>query len=102
MRLAMAGGILLLLAALVATATATGSGKVLRYGGAGQGTVVFDGRTHASAGLACADCHTTPTLFQMRKQALITTDDHGRPTACFSCHNGLKTFNDCEKCHRKF
>jgi hypothetical protein len=25
----------------------------------------------------------------------------GRPTACFTCHNGLTVFNDCEKCHRK-
>jgi phosphate transport system substrate-binding protein len=102
MRLAMAGGTLLLLAALVATAAATGSGKVLLYGGAGQGKVVFDGRTHASAGLACADCHTAPALFPMRKLALITMDDHGRPTACFTCHNGLNAFNDCQKCHRKF
>jgi phosphate transport system substrate-binding protein len=85
-----------------AHATGNGRGKVLRYGGAGQGKAVFDGRTHAAAGLACADCHTTPTLVPMRKQALITMDDHGRPTACFSCHKGLKAFNDCEKCHRKF
>jgi phosphate transport system substrate-binding protein len=102
MRLAMAGGILLLLAALVATAAATGSGKVLLYGGAGQGKVIFDGRTHASAGIACNDCHTAPALFQMQQQALITMDDHGRPKACFACHNGLQAFNDCEKCHRKF
>jgi phosphate transport system substrate-binding protein len=100
MRLATAGWILLLLAALAGTAAATGGGKVLIYGGAGQGKVVFDGRTHASAGLVCRDCHTE--IFEMRKQALITMADHGEPKACFACHNGTKAFNQCEKCHRKF
>ena len=102
MRLAIAGGIFLFLAALVATAAATGRGKILLYGGAGQGKVIFDGRTHASAGFACNDCHTAPALFQMRKQALVSMDTHGQPTACFACHNGQKAFNDCEKCHRKW
>ena len=93
---------MLILVALAGSAAATGGGKVLTYGGWGQGKVIFDGRTHASAGLGCTDCHTTPALFQMRKQALTTVDDHSRPTACFACHNGQKSFNDCEKCHRTF
>jgi phosphate transport system substrate-binding protein len=63
--------------------------------------VIFDGRTHASAGLACQACHTAPALFPMRKQALITMADHGEPRACFACHDGRQAFHDCEKCHRK-
>ena len=102
MRAATAGWIALILVALAGSAAATGGGKVLMYGGGGQGKVIFDGRTHASAGLACVDCHTRPALFPTRKQALVTTDDHTRPTACFGCHDGQKTFADCEKCHRKF
>ena len=93
---------MLILAALAGSAAATGRGKILMYGGGGQGKVIFDGRTHASAGLACVDCHTTPALFTMRKQALTTLDDHSRLTTCFACHNGERTFNDCERCHRKF
>lgn len=102
MRLATAGWIVLLLVALAGTAAATGGGKILMYGGGGQGKVVFDGRTHASAGLACASCHTDPALFATHKQARITMADHGEPKACFACHNGQKAFNDCGKCHRKF
>jgi thiosulfate reductase cytochrome b subunit len=99
MRLGTAGCVTLFLAALVGTAAATGSGKVLMYGGAGQGKVLFDGRTHASAGLACAACHTQ--IFEMRKRALITMADHTEAKSCFVCHNGQKAFADCAKCHRK-
>jgi len=81
-------------------AGATGDGKQLLYGGAGQGKVVFDGRTHASAGFVCNDCHLQ--TFQTAKKALITMDDHKTDKTCFSCHNGTKAFNECEKCHRKF
>jgi phosphate transport system substrate-binding protein len=81
-------------------AWATGGGKGLLYGGAGQGKVIFDGRTHAAAGFVCNDCHFQ--TFQTAKKALITMNDHSTGTACFSCHNGTKAFNECEKCHRKF
>jgi c(7)-type cytochrome triheme protein len=76
------------------------SDKALLYGGAGQGRVIFDGRLHASKGLVCKDCHSD--IFETKKKALITMDDHGKAVACFVCHNGTKVFNDCEKCHRKF
>jgi thiosulfate reductase cytochrome b subunit len=102
MRLATAGWIVLLLVVLAGTAAATGGGKVVMYGGGGQGKVIFDGRTHASAGLVCTNCHTAPALFQTRKLALIAMADHGAPKACFACHNGQKAFRDCEKCHRRF
>ncbi len=94
--------IMLVLAFLLASggAGATGDGKSLLYGGAGQGKVIFDGRTHASAGFVCNDCHLQ--IFQTAKKALITMDDHNNGKACFSCHNGTKAFNECGKCHRKF
>jgi phosphate transport system substrate-binding protein len=80
-------------------ALAVPGGKVLFYGGAGQGKVIFDGRTHASAGLACKDCHSA--LFATKKQALITLADHDSPRACFGCHDGQKAFHACGGCHRR-
>ena len=76
------------------------SDKALLYGGAGQGRVIFDGRLHASKGLVCKDCHSA--IFDTKKKALMTMDDHSRAVACFACHDGVKVFNDCEQCHRKF
>lgn len=94
--------LIMILACLFAAAGAgaTGDGKRLLYGGAGQGKVIFDGRIHASVGFVCNDCHLE--IFQTAKKALITMDDHKTGKACFSCHNGTKAFNECEKCHRKF
>lgn len=83
-----------------AASFATGDGKVLLYGGAGQGRVVFDGRVHASRGFTCNDCHLQ--LFATRKQARITMDDHSSNRSCFACHNGEKAFNNCDQCHRSF
>jgi phosphate transport system substrate-binding protein len=90
---------ILLVMALTAGAGATGGGRIIAYGGGGEGKVIFDGRTHAAAGLRCGDCH--PVLFQTRKLALIALEDHGTDRACFSCHNGKKAFADCAGCHRK-
>lgn len=82
------------------TVLATGGGKALLYGGAGQGKVIFDGRVHASKGFVCKDCH--GGIFDTHKKALITMDDHSKPKACFVCHNGTKAFAECDQCHRKF
>jgi phosphate transport system substrate-binding protein len=90
---------LLAVAALQGAAGAT-SDKALLYGGAGQGKVIFDGRLHASKGLACMDCHSA--IFATKKEALITMANHGEKVACFVCHDGKKVFNDCDLCHRKF
>jgi len=90
---------LLALVALNGTVFATGN-KALLYGGAGQGKVIFDGRLHASKGFVCNDCHSA--IFDTKKKALITMDDHGKAVSCFVCHDGTKAFNDCGKCHRKF
>jgi hypothetical protein len=74
--------------------------KALLYGGAGQGRVIFDGRLHASKGMVCNDCHSA--IFETRKKALITMQNHFEERACFVCHNGKRAFSDCDSCHRKF
>ncbi|MBT0664166.1 substrate-binding domain-containing protein [Geobacter pelophilus] len=89
----------LLTIAFVSLAFATGQGKSLNYGGAGQGRVIFDGRVHAAKGYVCKDCHSS--LFETRKQAKITMDDHAGSGKCFGCHNGKTALADCAACHRK-
>lgn len=79
-------------------AGATYADKLIAYGSS-QGKVIFDGRTHAAAGLLCNECH--PALFQTRKQALLTLADHNEVKGCFACHNGTRAFAECGKCHRK-
>ena len=73
--------------------------KTLRYGGGGQGAVVFDGRMHAGKGYVCNDCHLQ--LFFTAKQAMIRKDDHFGETLCFKCHNNETAPRDCVTCHRK-
>ncbi len=90
---------------LPGTALAVDGGKSLRYGGGGQGTVMFDGRLHASKGFRCNDCHSE--LFETRKVAHITMADHFTDKACFRCHNNkyetdpMTASRDCSFCHRK-
>jgi phosphate transport system substrate-binding protein len=74
--------------------------KVLIYGGAAQGKVIFDHKMHASKGKVCNDCHSA--IFETAKKALISMDDHSSDKKCFVCHNGTKVFNECGQCHRKF
>lgn len=78
---------------------ATGDGKALRYGGAGQGTVIFDGKIHAAAGYVCTDCHND--LFETHKTARISMEDHSSNTSCFACHNEKIAPNECSFCHRQ-
>ena len=75
------------------------SAPLLRYGGAGQGPVVFDGRLHASRGLRCNDCHLD--LFATGRGALISPADHTGAKACFACHDGQRAFAQCAGCHRQ-
>ncbi|SDI75615.1 substrate-binding domain-containing protein [Propionivibrio dicarboxylicus] len=73
--------------------------STLSYGGGGEGKVIFDGRTHAAAGLRCNDCHSD--IFQTKKKALMTKEDHDGDGACFACHDGDKAFYKCTQCHRR-
>lgn len=79
-------------------ASATPGDRVILYGGAGQGRVVFDARLHASKGILCKDCHSD--LFATRKVALIDRAAHGGGKACFACHDGKRAFDSCDGCHR--
>jgi c(7)-type cytochrome triheme protein len=88
--------------ALSATAFAVGPGKTVEFGGKGAGKVIFDGKAHAGA--KCAECHSQPKLFAMKKGAeTLTMKDMDAGKFCGACHNGTKAFSskDCAKCHKK-
>jgi c(7)-type cytochrome triheme protein len=91
---------LLSLAGLV---MASAPAKKVEYDGGGSGKVVFDGKSHADAGLKCAACHTAPKLFAMKKTALKMAEmKEGK--SCGACHDGKsKAFaiKECAKCHKK-
>ncbi len=90
--------------ALVSSAFAVMSGKVVVYEGKGTGKVVFDGTVHANKGLTCVDCHPSP--FQMKTGGdEITMESMNRHKTCGVCHDGIKTFKaddpkNCGKCHQ--
>ena len=95
-------GALILLALLLLLpvfAHATEDGKTLRYGGGGEGIVVFDGRQHMGKGYVCNDCHLQ--LFTTSKKALVRMSDHYTDTLCFKCHNNTDASRECASCHRK-
>ena len=82
--------------------TAQGPGKKVEYDEKTTGKVVFDGKTHADAGLKCADCHTKPKLFAMKKGSHKMADMKAGKS-CGACHDGKKAFSvsECAKCHKK-
>lgn len=87
---------------MVGGAMASGPGKKVEYDEKTKGKVVFDGKSHATAGLKCADCHTKPKLFAMKKSELKMADmKDGK--SCGACHDGKKSFDvkECAKCHKK-
>jgi len=87
---------------LAASAFAVGPGKTLEFEKGGK--VVFSGDAHAK-GAKCADCHSNPALFKMKKGAdAITMKDMEAGKFCGACHNGTKAFaikDNCAKCHKK-
>jgi hyperosmotically inducible protein len=66
----------------------------------------FDGKVHADQGLKCADCHTKPKLFEMKKGGdKMTMAAMNEGKFCGACHDGKKAFSvkapaDCAKCHK--
>jgi c(7)-type cytochrome triheme protein len=72
-----------------------------------MGKVTFDGKAHADKGLKCADCHTKPKLFEMKKGGdKITMAAMNEGKFCGTCHDGKNAFSvkapaDCVKCHNK-
>ncbi len=89
------------LCAFAGTALAVGPGKTVAYPDGKEGKVVFDGKSHSAAKLACKMCHPDP--FAMKKSAKITKADHDTGKYCFKCHDGKKAFGptECAKCHKK-
>ena len=101
-------GIFAILATLtlsIGNVMAVPSGKTVEFASA-QGKVTFDGKVHADKGLKCADCHTKPKLFEMKKSgAKITMAAMNEGKSCGACHDGKKAFSvkapaDCVKCHK--
>ena len=86
-------------------AMAVPPGKTLEFSSP-PGKVTFDGKAHANKGLKCADCHSKPKLFEMKKGGdAITMAAMNEGKFCGSCHNGKKAFSvktqaDCAKCHK--
>ncbi len=88
-------------------AMAVGTGKKVEFDSK-EGKVVFDGKAHADKSLKCADCHTKPKLFGMKKGAdKMTMADMEKGKFCGACHDGKKAFGvkadakECAKCHKK-
>jgi c(7)-type cytochrome triheme protein len=81
------------------------SGKTVEFASP-RGKVTFDGKVHADKGLKCADCHTKPKLFEMKKGAgKMTMAAMNEGKFCGACHDGKKAFSvkapaDCAKCHQ--
>jgi c(7)-type cytochrome triheme protein len=101
-------GIVAGLAALtvsIGTVMAVPSGKTVEFANP-QGKATFDGKVHADKGLKCADCHTKPKLFEMKKGgAKVTMAAMNEGKSCGACHDGKKAFSvkapvDCVKCHQ--
>jgi len=71
-----------------------------------RGKVTFDGKVHADKGLKCADCHTKPKLFEMKKGGgKVTMAAMNEGKSCGACHDGKKAFSvkaaaDCVQCHK--
>jgi hyperosmotically inducible protein len=101
-------GILTIFAALVLSSgnvMAVPPGQTVEFSSP-QGKVIFDGKAHADKGLKCADCHTSPKLFEMKKGGdKISMAAMNEGKFCGSCHNGKKAFGvkapeNCAKCHK--
>jgi c(7)-type cytochrome triheme protein len=69
--------------------------------------VIFDGKAHAAINLKCADCHSKPKLFEMKKGGdKITMAAMNGGKFCGACHDGKRAFSvkapaDCVQCHKK-
>jgi len=101
-------GILAVFSALmlsIGNVMAVPSGKTLEFASP-MGKVTFDGKVHADKGSKCADCHTKPKLFEMKKggdKMSMAAMNEGK--FCGTCHDGKKAFSvkdpaDCAKCHK--
>ena len=90
----------------IGNALAVPAGKV-EFAGGPMGKVTFDAKIHAEKGFKCADCHTSPKLFEMKKgKDKLTMAAMNEGQFCGACHDGKKAFSvkasdACVKCHKK-
>ena len=86
-------GILAVIAALalsMGNVMAVPKGTV-EFAGGPMGKVTFDAKVHADKGAKCADCHTKPKLFEMKKgKDKLTMKDMNDGKFCGACHDGKK------------
>ena len=88
----------------IGNAMAVPAGKTIEFASP-MGKVTFDGKSHADKGAKCADCHTKPKLFEMKKgKDKLTMAAMNEGKFCGACHDGKKAFSvkapaDCAKCH---
>jgi c(7)-type cytochrome triheme protein len=89
----------------IGSASAVPPGKTVEFASP-RGKVIFDGKVHADKGLKCADCHSKPKLFEMKKGGdKMTMAAMHEGKFCGTCHDGKKAFGtkapaDCMKCHQ--
>ena len=100
-------GLLAVFAALllsIGNVSAVPSGKTVEFAST-NGKVTFAGKAHADKGLKCAECHSKPKLFEMKKGGdKITMAAMNEGKFCGACHDGKQAFGvkapaDCVKCH---
>jgi c(7)-type cytochrome triheme protein len=90
----------------IGNAMAVPAGKTVEFASP-MGKVTFDGKAHADKGFKCADCHSKPKLFEMKKGGdKITMAAMNEGKFCGTCHDGKKAFSvkaaaDCVQCHKK-
>jgi c(7)-type cytochrome triheme protein len=99
--LALSAGLML----AIGNVMAVPPGKTVEFANP-RGKVTFDGKVHADKGLKCADCHSKPKLFEMKKGGdKMTMAAMNEGKFCGTCHDGKKAFSvkaatDCVKCHQ--
>ncbi len=91
----------------VLAADKVGGGDIT-YPGKTKAQVVFSHGAHATAGYACADCHTK--LFEYKKGNVKMADMYAKKS-CGTCHNGTTkgpkngavafAIAKCDSCHKK-
>jgi c(7)-type cytochrome triheme protein len=81
---------------------AIATGKI-EFAGGTKGKVTFDAKLHADAGFKCADCHSKPKLFEMKKgTAKLTMAAMKEGKFCGTCHaHSVNSSSECVFCHKK-
>jgi c(7)-type cytochrome triheme protein len=88
-----------------ASALAVGPGTVIEFNKSPMGKVLFDGKKHKEAGVACKECHNDEMFPKMKQGTVqITMAEIYAGRLCGVCHNGKRAFGtqgNCNRCHVK-